>query len=120
MPKTLRSQISKLKSVQQPPDVDLNIILGVQIKMLRNIRTDERFRYWALKCLSYFIDHLEDPAAQIDKDKKRSLFRVLNRLNFLHSEESEKISEFSLRLTFQIFLKLFSDEDKNDVCIYVR
>ncbi len=115
MPKTLRSQISKLKSIQEPLAVDVNMLFGVQIKMLWNIRIDEHFRFCALKCLSNFIDHLENPAAQIDKDKKINLFRVLNRLNFVHSEESGKVSELSLRLTFQIFLKLLSTEDKNEV-----
>lgn len=118
MPKTLRSQISKLKSVQEASEVDVNMLLGVQIEMLRNTRIDVHFRFWALKCLSNFVDHLENPAAQLDKDKRTNLFRLLNRLNFLYSEQSDKVSELSLRLIFQIFLKLLSAEDKNDVHKY--
>lgn len=112
MPKTLRNQITKLRSVGDP--IDINMLLGIQIEMLKNLRMNEDFRFWALKTLNNFFGQIENPIEHITRQTCKELFLVLNRLNHFPSD-FEKVSELSLRFTFEIFLKLLPVEEIKDV-----
>lgn len=124
MPKTLRNQISKLRSINGS-STDVNLLLGIQIKMLKNLRTDEHFKFWALKCLHNFLIQSEASLHQISTEARKELFLILNRFNYnahypqnSQSKEIKHFSELALRFSFQIFLKLLPTEETGDVSIF--